>query len=710
MVIFLLSSLLLFLELVVIRWVGTEINIFAYLQNTILICCLLGTAIGCISHRRFRGIEQSLFCIAVLVVLLATPATHRVLMHISVSLQVMGKNFIAWNPWDEQGSLSAAQLTLIAACLILTFLMMLLIALIFVPLGQVLGRELENSGQRSLRAYGENLLGSVAGSWAFVALSFLQQPPVVWMTIFAAGLMLWMKLANYAISRACVVLSLVIVGASTCRGVAPGFYDVTWSPYQKLAVFDAHVVPDDLEGKWITVNSSGYQIILDLRREVLARQPEVYPPDTVGYSQYDLPFQFFPNPKSVLIIGAGSGNDAAGALRGGAEHVTAVEIDPVILDYGRRFHLEQPYQSPRTTVVLDDARAFMAGTPEQYDVISFGLLDSHTTGGMTNARLDHYIYTKENIHRAAELLKAGGVLSLSFEASKIFICSRIAQMLREEFGQEPLIMRVPRSAQGFGGVMFVVGNQARIDAQIAADPVLGEITKAWRRDFPRDPQVELTTDDWPYLYLGARHVPMLFFLLGIFSVGLFLLLWRVYGIGPLTSSLSREKIHFFFLGCAFLLLEVTNISRSAAIVGSSWQASAVIISGILLFALLANCLAAAVTIDSRVVSFLLIASCVWLYWFDLSSLLTLPYAARFAATAACACVPFLFSSYLFSRSFQSTEDRSAALAMNLFGAVVGASFQCITFLTGIQFLLAVVCALYLCAALSCPPSIRRATG
>ena len=40
--------------------------------------------------------------------------------------------------------------------------------------------------------------------------------------------------------------------------------------------------------------------------------------------------------ENVLILGAGSGTDVAAALKHGAKHVDAVEIDPVILRLGKR--------------------------------------------------------------------------------------------------------------------------------------------------------------------------------------------------------------------------------------------------------------------------------------------------------------------------------------------------------------------------------------
>ena len=45
--IFLVSASILYLELVLIRWIGTEIRIFAYLGNLILAVCFFGLGLGC---------------------------------------------------------------------------------------------------------------------------------------------------------------------------------------------------------------------------------------------------------------------------------------------------------------------------------------------------------------------------------------------------------------------------------------------------------------------------------------------------------------------------------------------------------------------------------------------------------------------------------------------------------------------------------------
>ena len=75
---------------------------------------------------------------------------------------------------------------------------------------------------------------------------------------------------------------------------------------------------------------------------------------------YQWPYTVFGDTfDDVLILGAGSGTDVAAALRHGAKHVDAVEIDPVIIRLGRERHPDHPYSDPRVTVINDDARHFL---------------------------------------------------------------------------------------------------------------------------------------------------------------------------------------------------------------------------------------------------------------------------------------------------------------------------------------------------------------
>src|SRR5574341_913698 len=48
----LLSTLILFLEMLLVRWLGTELRVFAYLQNGVLVAAFLGLGLGARNARQ----------------------------------------------------------------------------------------------------------------------------------------------------------------------------------------------------------------------------------------------------------------------------------------------------------------------------------------------------------------------------------------------------------------------------------------------------------------------------------------------------------------------------------------------------------------------------------------------------------------------------------------------------------------------------------
>src|SRR5262249_50207810 len=279
--------------------------------------------------------------------------------------------------------------------------------------------------------------------------------------------------------------------------------------------------------------------------------------------------------------------------------------------------------------------------------------------------------------RATELLNDGGVMVLSFEAQKPYIADRMASALRLTFGQEPLCVRVPFSSYGWGGVVFVVGDLEAVRRQIDADPRLKAAIGKWQRDNPMSlpGTTTLSTDDWPYIYLEQPHVPVLYFLLG----GVLLVLFGrgVWKLGtaktedresriedrkgrssilhPLSSILGgwgRLEWHFFFLGAAFMLLEVQNVSKAAVVLGNTWQVNAGIISGIVLVILLANAGGAGFpNLPMVPVYGGLVLSCLGLYFVDLAQFGFLPYPVKAVVVGGLTSLPMLFSGIVFIRSF-----------------------------------------------------------
>lgn len=712
---FLVSVLGLFLELVLIRWIGTEIRIFAYLQNTVLVVCFLGLGLGCLSCRRPLALRLTVGMLFLLVLLLAVPFMRHGLGMISDLLGVFS-DMVIW--FQVTGTRPLQTLTLASIGLTLTFFLTVVIAAMFVPIGRLLGRLMDDH-PRPIMAYSVNVAGSLLGIWLFVGLCALSQPPLVWLAV-TVGLLLAVM---FHLERPRAIdfgLLAGIVALGSLAGRDPGTLEVVWSPYQKLALAPAK--PADADGMFLTpaqlgvygisVNNVGYQSIVDLSEEHVAAHPDKFDPKLRGLSHYDLPALLHPRPSKVLLVGAGSGNDAAGVLRHPVDEVVAVEIDPAIIDFGRRHHPEKPYRDGgRVRVVNDDARSFFATSPKNtFDVIVFGLLDSHTTTAMTNTRLDHYVYTRESLHHARSLLREGGILVLNFEAQRDYIAERFDRTLTEVCGEPPLVFRVPFTHYGCGGLVFVAGDLARVREQIDAQPQLKAAMAEWTKFAPPKlaGSVPLATDDWPYLYLDNPRIPVLyFFLAGMLLLLFFAGLWQM-KMGQLLRDWRRPHWHFFFMGAAFLLLEVQNISKAAVVLGNTWQVNAVIISGILVLILLANLIVSAFPrLPLAPVYALLCGSCVLLYFLDMSRFGFLPYPVKALAVGGLTSLPMLFSGIVFIRSFAAVKGKDAALGANLLGALIGGLLQSVTFLTGIKALLLIVTGLYVAALLTRPKSAEE---
>ena len=118
--------------------------------------------------------------------------------------------------------------------------------------------------------------------------------------------------------------------------------------------------------------------------------------------------------------------------------------------------------------------------------------------------------------------------------------------------------------------MFIAGDLATVQKQIDSNPPLKALVEKWQRESPINLTYEtpITTDDWPYIYLEKRRIPVLYYVLAGLMILLFLYSAKVFKTEGLASRWKRGHWHFFFLGSAFLLLEVQNISKAGVALGN----------------------------------------------------------------------------------------------------------------------------------------------
>ncbi len=696
----LVSILMLFTEMVLIRWLSTESRIFAYVNNLVLLACFLGIGMGAYFAKRTVRLWLTPAALATILVMIQAPLSLKIdgeSLHLFRDVPVLLSAFTDSVIWYETTQKAMMWKTLLGMVSVLAIFVTVLISVF--PLGQVLGRDLD-SHPRTIAAYSLNVFASIVGVWALAAISFFYGPPLFWF-VLVVGLYLALLLVQAERSRldyiAAPVLLVVAVGLLMIPGAGEPPIRTVWSPYQKLDVHPMeHRSLGVQRGYLLNVNEVGYMGLLDLSDSFVTRYPALFTLEDRQYSQYDIPYQFKPDAREVLILGAGAGNDAAGALRHGVERVDAVEIDPGIYAIGREFHPERPYDNPRVHVIIDDARAYLDQTDRSYDVVSVGLLDAHTlSSSYNNTRIDHYVYTEESLRRMRDRLKPDGILTVAFEARRPWIRQRLYDLLERVFGHAPEVLAYRHGQYGFGGTMYVVGRDAdEVQSAIAANPQLKQfVTLFGSRMGLQGDSIKPTTDDWPYLYLHTARIPnMHLSIMAILGV-------MVAGVGRIVVRRTGAlDWHFFFLGAAFLLMEFQNISKASLLLGSTWLVNSVIITGILVLVLLANLFVHRYRVENlRWVYAVLLVSLVAIWLVPLSLFNTLSFWPRAILGTAFLNLPVFFGGIIFITSFRKTAAKDQAFGSNLLGAAVGGVMESLSFVVGINALVLLAALFYVLA-------------
>ncbi|HYK82118.1 MAG TPA: methyltransferase domain-containing protein [Gemmatimonadales bacterium] len=700
----LVSVLGMFLELLMIRWISSEIRIFAYFKNFVLIACFLGFGLGCYLCRQRINVLALIVPLVALVLLVKLPwyDLRELIARLPTQLGAISE-VQAWGV--PSLPLNRASLIGLLTAVAVIVPMFALIAFVFIPIGQLVGWYLENAS-KGIAGYSVNVLGSLAGIMLYTLLCFLFQPPVIWLAL--AGLMLVWLLWGLPLLRWTALVGLAVcVGLATINPQPDS--TVYWSPYQKLTL-TPRLENGRVIGYILNTNGDWYQQIIDLSPQFVAAHQRLFANAPVEWNAYNVPYRFAPRPASVLVLGSGMGNDVAAALRNGAGRVVAVEIDPLILQLGRQLHFEKPYSSPRVQQVLDDARSYIQNGQERFDLIVFSLLDSHTNSShFSNIRIDNYVYTIEALEAAKRLLKPDGVFIVKFQVEVPWIAGRLYGLLETVFGRPPLELQGDQvylaTRRPIGGMFFVTGSDQRIARALADSSVAAYVRARGHIDLEPAPP---TTDDWPYFY---QHAPGLPATVIVISAVLILVCWFLMGS---TGTTGRSiHWHFFFLGAGFLLLEAQIVSKMALLFGTTWVVNSIVISGLLILIVAANLLvgwqpripvgwAYAGILASIGVSFALPLERLFLPSLWLKALV---------ATAVL-CLPVFFAGIVFIRSFARAGFRGEALGSNLLGALVGGLLESLSMWTGIRSLLVIAALLYLASwvALGVEAPARHALG
>jgi hypothetical protein len=385
----------------------------------------------------------------------------------------------------------------------------------------------------------------------------------------------------------------------------------------------------------------------------------------------------------VLVVGAGSGNDVALALAHGAAHVDAVEIDPVLMERGRKLHPDDPYGDSRVQAFVDDGRAFLERTDRTYDVIVFALPDSLTlVSGQGAIRLESYLFTREALATARAHLRPRGVFSM-YNYYRPDVFEKYARTLGTVFGRPPCYEPGPREGSG---------SRFQAVLTIARDGPVTACGRTWRANGPAP---EPATDDRPFPYLRGRTIPAFYLVtLGAMLAASLLIVRRTTG----GLAAMRPYADLFLMGAAFLLLETKNVVQFALLFGTTWLVNALVFAGILGTVALAIEVARRVRLPDPSVGYAaLFATLVAAWAISGQTLLELPFPVRFAAATVLAFAPVFVANLVFAERFRRSASSVVAFGANLLGAMVGGVLEYAAIATGYRALLVLVAGLYAAA-------------
>ncbi|MFA7005289.1 MAG: fused MFS/spermidine synthase, partial [Verrucomicrobiia bacterium] len=206
-------------------------------------------------------------------------------------------------------------------------------------------------------------------------------------------------------------------------------------------------------GKLVVTDSSGQYNFIESGLPLISTDNTQQVEETVHYAMAQRP-----GARRVLIVCGGVSGTAREILKYGVAEVTCVELDPLIIEAGRRF-LPANFSDPRIKLANTDGRLFVKQTADRYDVVIVDVPDPSTS------QLNRF-YTAEFFGEVKRVLTDGGVLSFGLGRYADYVSPELARLLTS--ARRTLDTAFKNALVIPGGRVFFLASDGPLHEDIAA--------------------------------------------------------------------------------------------------------------------------------------------------------------------------------------------------------------------------------------------------
>jgi len=206
-------------------------------------------------------------------------------------------------------------------------------------------------------------------------------------------------------------------------------------------------------GKLLVTESDGQFDFIENGIPLTSTRDDQHVGETVHYAMAQRP-----DARKVLLVAGGISGTAKEILKYNVSRVDYVELDPMILEFGRKY-LPENLADNRIKVINTDGRLFVRQTGEKYDVV---IVD---VPGPSTAQLNRF-FTVEFMAEVKRTLSRDGVVSFSLGHYENYVSPELARMLasacRSLKQSFPNVLAIP------GGRVFFLASDGPLFDDIAS--------------------------------------------------------------------------------------------------------------------------------------------------------------------------------------------------------------------------------------------------